>query len=82
MTTETALLILLSTLMSVLIIISIAVMVLIYKLVSSARRVVQKAEDVVDSVESAADILKDTSGKMVFFKLLNNIIKTVQRSQK
>lgn len=79
MQTETALLILLTTLLSILIIISIAVMVLVYKLITTLRRVAEKAEEVIDSVESAAEVLKDTSGKFAFFKLVQNIIKLMQK---
>jgi hypothetical protein len=43
--------------------------------VGAVKRVVAKAENVVDSVESAAEVLRDAQGKMAFFKLLNNIFK-------
>jgi uncharacterized protein (UPF0335 family) len=52
------------------------------KLVSSIRRVVEKAEDVVDSVESAAEVFKDAQGRMAVFKLIRNIIKVAKRSRK
>ena len=43
------------------------------KVASAVKRVADKAENVIDSVESAAEVLRDAKGKMAFFKLLNNI---------
>ncbi len=57
-------------------------MAVVLKLLASVRRVVDKAEGVVESVESAAEILKDTGGRLAFFKLIRNIIKLVQGSHK
>lgn len=77
-TTDRVILITLTVLLSIFFAIMIAVAIGILKVVAMVKRVVIKAEDVVDSVESAAEILKDTSGKMAFFKLVRNIIKAVQ----
>lgn len=81
-TTDEVLVIILTVLLSVFFILCIALVVGLVKLVSSVRRVVAKAEEVVDSVESAAEVLRDTSGKFAFFKLINNIIKMSNRSKK
>jgi hypothetical protein len=51
------------------------------KLVSSLRRVVEKAEEVVDSVESAAEVFKDTQGKLALIKVVRNIIKLVSKDK-
>lgn len=81
-TTDTVLVIILTSLLSLFFILCIAAMVFVLKILSGVKRVVAKAEDVVDSVEAATDVLKDTSGRLAFFKLVRNIIKLVQRSQK
>jgi uncharacterized protein YoxC len=81
-TTDTVLLIILTSLLSLFFILCIALVIGLIKLLSSVRRVVAKAEDVVDSVESAAEVLKETQGRLAFFKLVRNIIKIVQRSRK
>ena len=81
-TTDTVLVIILTSLLSIFFVLCIAVMVLVVKLLTSVRRVVMKAEDVVDSVESAAEVLRDTQGRLAFFKLVRNIVKLVQRSRK
>lgn len=81
-TTETVLLIVVGSLLSIFIVMCIAVVVGVLKLVNALKAVVQKAENVVDSVESAAEVLKDTSGRLAFFKLVKNIIKLVQKGRK
>lgn len=81
-TTDNVLLIIITSLLSLLLIASIAVTVMAFKLVASVRRAVSKAESVIDSVESAAEVLKDTQGRLAFFKLIRNIVKIVQRSRK
>jgi hypothetical protein len=81
-TTDTVLVIILTTLLSIFFILCIAAMVMVVKLLSSVRRIVDKAEDVIDSVESAAEVLRDTQGKLAFFKLINNIIKLATKRGK
>ena len=81
-TTDNVLLIILTSLLSLFFVLSIALVIVLLKLLSSVKRVVGKAEDVVDSVESAAEVLKDTQGRLAFFKLVRNIIKIAKRSRK
>ncbi len=81
-TTEEVLVIVLVVLLSIFFTLCIVFVAGMIKLVSSLRRVATKAEEVVDSVESAAEVLRDTSGKLAFFKLINNIIKMTNRSKK
>jgi len=81
-TTDQFLIIILVVLLSLFFGLCIVFVVGLIKLVTSIRRVVDKAEEVIDSVESAAEVLKDTTGRLAFFKLINNIIKLAQRSRK
>lgn len=81
-TTETVLAIVLTSLLSLFFVLCIAAMVMVVQLLKGVKRVVAKAEDVVDSVESAAEVLRDTQGRLAFFKLMRNIIKLVKRSKK
>jgi hypothetical protein len=81
-TTETVLVIILTSLLSLFFILCIAAVVVILKLLASVKRVVAKAESVVDSVESAAEVLRDTQGRLAVFKLVKNIIKLVNRRRK
>jgi hypothetical protein len=82
MSTETILLILITTLLSILIIVDIVVGVMAAKLIGETRKVVAKAEGVVDSVESAAEVFKGATGRLAFLKLIQNIIKLVQGGRK
>ncbi len=81
-TTDTVLVIILTSLLSLFFILCIAVMIMALKLIASIRQVVAKAEDVVDSVESAAEVFRDTQGKMAIIKMIGNLIKLAQRSRK
>lgn len=74
-TTDEVLVIILITLLSVFFLLCIIAMTLIIKLINSLREIVGKADEVIDSVESAAETFKNTQGKMAIFKLINNVIK-------
>jgi len=78
-TTDTVLLIILTSLLSLFFLLCIALVISLLKLLSGVRRVIERAESVVDSVESAAEVLKDTQGRLAFFKLIRNIIKLTQK---
>ena len=73
--TDTVLLIILTTLLSILILASLVVIGLVIKLILSVKRAVHKAETVIDSVESASEVFKDTSGRLALLKLIRNIVK-------
>ncbi|MGZ6005332.1 MAG: hypothetical protein ACXWLH_04245 [Candidatus Saccharimonadales bacterium] len=81
-TVDQVFVIILSSLLTILFIIYIATAVLIYKLVQQLKYVAEKAEDVVDSVESAAEVFKDTGGRMALFKLIRNIYKMTKGGRK
>lgn len=81
-TTDTTLLIILTVLLSVFILILIATAVVAFKLVRSIQKVVAKAEGVVDSVESAAEVLKEASGKVAIVRVIKNIVDLTQRKKR
>lgn len=81
-TTDQVFFIILSSLLSLFFILCIALVVILIKLISSVKRVVLKAEGVVDSVEEAAEVFRDTSGRLAFFKLVRNIMKVANRRRK
>ena len=70
---DRVLLIILVVLLSLFFLLSTIAVGFLIKILSSVRRVADKAERVVDNVETAAEALKDASGKMTFLKLLGNI---------
>jgi hypothetical protein len=80
-TTDTVLLIILTSLLSLFFLLSIVAVAMIIRILTSVRRVVARAENVVDSVEAAADVLKDAGGKLAVFKLIKNIIDMAQHKK-
>ena len=68
--------------MSIFFLILIGLAGLAIKLIYEVKKIVHKAEDVVNSVESATDVLKDAKGRMALYKLIKNIVKIVARSRR
>ena len=81
-TTDQVLLIVVGALLSVFRLLCIGVMAGVLKLIKGLREMVAKAEEVVDSVESAAEVLRDTSGPLAMFKLMRNIMKASQKGRR
>lgn len=80
-TTESVLLIVLSVFLALFLSLAIAVTILSIKLVKSVRGIVLKAETIVDSVETAADVVKNASGPLATLKVIKNIIDLVQHKK-
>ncbi len=62
-------------------ILCIAAVTVLIKLINSLRQVASKAEEAIDSVESAAEAFKNTQGKLAIFKLVNNIFKMTTKGK-
>ena len=76
---ESILVIILSTVLTIFLIVAIMVMVLIAGLLKAIRRLVEKAEQIVDSAEEAAAVLRNASGPLALFKLIRNIIAVIEK---
>lgn len=81
-TLETVLLVVVAVLLSIFIIVCIAAVTTLFKLLQSLRHVVEKAEEVADSVEAAAEMFRDTSGRLAIVKLLRNIVQIMNGGRK
>jgi hypothetical protein len=81
-TTDTVLLIILTTLLSIWVVLGIALAIAGLRLIASVRRAVSKAESVIDSVESAAEVFKNTEGRLALFKLIRNIVKMTKKARR
>ena len=81
-TTDTVLLVTLTVLLSIWVLLGIALAIAALRLIASVRRVVTKAESVIDSVESAAEVFKDTEGRLALFKLIRNIVKVTKKARR
>lgn len=81
MTAESVLLIILSVFLALFLLLAIIAVVLVIKLIKMIKLIVAKAETVIDSVESAADVVKNASGPLAAFKVIKNIVDLVQKSK-
>lgn len=81
-TTDHVLLIILTTLMSLFFILLAAMVIMGIQVMKSVKRAVAKAENVIDSVEEAAEAVRDTSGRLAIFKIIRNIVKLSQKGRK
>lgn len=79
---ESILVIIVSAALTVFLIVAIVSLVMITKLVNSVRTLAKKAEGLVDSAESAADVLKNVGGPLAVFKLVRNIITMINQARK
>lgn len=78
-TTDHVILIILCSLLGLFFLLMIAMAVMAIKVVSKVKQVVAKAENVIDSVEEATEVFRDTSGPMAMFKLIRNIVKLTNK---
>jgi hypothetical protein len=81
-TTDTVLLVILTTLLSIWVLLGIALAIAALRLIANVRRVVTRAESVIDSVESAAEVFKNTEGRLALFKLIRNIVKMTKKARR
>lgn len=81
-TTETVLVIILIALLIIYFIMCIAAVAITLKVLTIFKRIAEKAEGVADSVESAAEVFRDTQGRLAMFKLVRNIIRMAQKRSK
>jgi len=80
--TDTVLLIIITVFLSLFFLAGFVVLVNLVRIIGDVRRVLNKAEDVIDSVESATEVLRDTQDRLAFLKLIRNIVKLVNRKSK
>ena len=80
--TDSTLLIVLTILLCAFFLLSVVAIFFLVRILASINRVVTKAESVVDSVEAAADVLKNVGGKLSLIKLVKNVLDLAQRKTK
>jgi hypothetical protein len=82
-TVDTVFLIITASAISLFFILGVIVLGFVLKLIATIKNVVSKAEDAIDSVESATETFKNigqnASGPLAAIKVINNIIKLVNR---
>ncbi len=81
-TTDHVLLIILTSLLSIFFIVCIIAAVAAVKLIKEVRIVVSRAEDVVNSVETATEVLRHTGDKVAIFKIIKTIVGLTQKKRR
>ncbi len=79
---EAVLVIIVSVTLTIFLTAAIVVLVFVAKLVASLRRIVDRAEQVVETAGTAAEMLRNASGPLAFFKVLRNIMRSVDKMHK
>lgn len=79
---ESVLVIITSAALTLFLIAGIVVLVLLARLLKAVRRIVERAEQLVTTAGEAAEMLKNASGPLAFFKLLRNVMKAVDKMHK
>lgn len=80
-TTETVLVIILIVELTVFFLLATIGAYFAVKIAQNVRTISDKAVVVVDNVESAAEALKDASGKLAVVKMVQNIVEMAQRKK-
>ncbi len=79
---ESILVIIVSSVLTLFLLVSIIVLVLVARLIAAIKRMVDHAEQVVETAGEAAEMLKNASGPLALFKVLRNVMKTVDKMHK
>lgn len=79
---ESILVIIVSSVLSLFLIVGIIALVMFARLMASIQRVVERAEEVVETAGEAAEMLKNASGPLALFKVLRHMMKSVEKMQK
>lgn len=76
------LVVILSAALAVLLLVSIIFVVVLVKLINQVRKVVDKAEEIVDDVESVSSFFKKAAGPVAITGLISNIVGAVTKHAK
>ncbi len=80
-TTDSTVLLVIAILIGIFFLVSTIAVIFVVRILASLNRVLDKAESVVSSVEAAAEVLKDASGKTAILKLIKNIFDLTQHKK-
>ncbi|MFZ1323628.1 MAG: hypothetical protein WAQ57_00525 [Candidatus Saccharimonadales bacterium] len=76
---ETILVIILSVTLTVFLIVGIVLGVVLVRLIKSLNKVAGKAQEIVDNVETASEVLKNAAGPLAAGKLIMNIADIIKK---
>lgn len=81
-TAEQILVIFLSTALAIFLVLAITIAIMVVRLVANLRMIAQKAESIVDSAESVAEMFKKASGPLTVMHFIRGIARAVADKQK
>ena len=81
-TTQQVLLVILSSTLAIFLILAIAVVVTVLVILKKVKFLISKAEHIVDSAETAANIFKKTATPVGIFHVIQNIVTTASKRNK
>ena len=76
------LVIIISVLLGLMLLVSIIAMVMVVRLLKAVKKVVARAEDVIDSAEAVTDAFKNVKGPLGALKLMKNLAELVSDFKK
>ena len=79
---ESILVIIVSSVLTLFLVTFIVVLILVAKLVASLKRIVEHAEQVVETAGEAAEMLRNASGPLALFKVIRNVMKSMEKMRK
>lgn len=79
---EAILVIIVSSVLTLFLIISIVVLVMMAKLITAIKRMVDHAEQVVETAGEAAEMLRNASGPLALFKVIRNVVNSFDKMHK
>lgn len=79
---ESILVIITSAVLIIFLLVAIVAAVYLVKLAKNVRKVVAKAEDVVDSAEAVTEAFRNVGGPLAALKLVRNIVQIVNKAHK
>lgn len=79
---QSILVIIVSSLLSLALLLVIVVLVVTIRLIKTVKRVVVKAEQVIESAEAATEVIKNAGGPLALLKVIRNIMKMAEKFRK
>ncbi len=81
-TSQEILVVILATALAVLLVISIVIAILAYKVLKAIRRITEKAEHIVESAEHVGEAFSNATGSLALFKVIRNVTSLVTKASK
>lgn len=79
---ESILVIIVSAVLTLFLVTAIIVLVMVARLIKAIRRVVEHAETVLETAGEAAEMLRNASGPLAIFKVVRNMVNSVDKMRK